>query len=153
MARKYPLPKRVAWLTAIGLFSCWALLIGCGKKGPPVVPGDIPIAAVADLDGELEQTTVTLTWTHPKANARIRNYVILRAQFDLTRAEECTGCPLVFQKVGEQAVEKNRLGQEHKLTFSLSVPKGFRYTFSVRPSRSSGVQGPDSNMIEIILPK
>ena len=82
MARKHPLPKRVAWLTAIGLFSCWALLIGCGKKGPPVVPGDIPIAAVADLDGELEQTTVTLTWTHPKANARIRNYVILRAPFE-----------------------------------------------------------------------
>jgi hypothetical protein len=34
----------------------------------------------------------------------------------------------------------------------MTLPKGFRYTFSVRPVQSSGAQGPDSNLVEIMLP-
>ena len=146
--------KRLLLLTIAGLVCATVFLIfGCGKKASPVVPGQIRMAAVADLEGALDQTTMTLTWTHFTENSRVKNYIVLRAQTDLSRLEACAGCPMVFQKVGIQAVERRLANKAHKLTFSLNLPKGFRYTFSVRPSQSSGAQGPDSNLVEVILPK
>ena len=147
-----------AWIRAMGfvagfLLSVTLLLSSCGKKAAPVVPGQLPMVAVSDLDATLEQTYITLTWTHPKENSRVRNYIVLRAQTDLARLEECTGCPMVFQKVGVRAVEKEGLQKAGSLAFSMDLPKGFRYTFSVRPSQSSGAQGSDSNLVEVMLPK
>jgi predicted small lipoprotein YifL len=129
-----------------------AMICGCGKKGPPVAPGSIPVAAIADLEGRLDQAVVTLEWTHSGENARVKQYIILRAQTRLTQLEACTGCPLVFQKVGTQSIENRSLSEPHRETFSMTLPKGFRYTFSVRPVQSSGAQGPDSNLVEIMLP-
>ena len=147
-----------AWMRTMGfitglLVTLPLLLCSCGKKAAPVAPGQLPMVAVNDLDGTLEKTHITLTWTHPKENSRVRNYIVLRAQTDLARLEECTGCPMVFQKVGVRAVEKEGLQKAGTLVFSMDLPKGFRYTFSVRPSQSSGAQGPDSNLVEVMLPK
>jgi hypothetical protein len=60
---------------------------------------------------------------------------------------------MVFQKVGVKRVAKKRAAESQPLTHTLVLPRGFSYTFSVRPLLSGGAQGPDSNLVEIILPK
>ena len=142
----------IAFIAGFLLSICLSLC-SCGKKAPPMVPGHLPMAAVTDLEATLDQTRITLAWTHPGENSRIRNYIVLRAQTDLERLGQCTGCPVVFQKVGMRAVDKALLNKAEKLAFSMELPKGFRYTFSVRPFQSSGAQGPDSNLVEVVIPK
>ena len=140
------LVKRVGWIW-LGL----AFLLvsnGCGRKAPPIVPQQRPLIAVKDLKGVLEQGIVQLTWRHNPENRGAVDYVVLRAQSDLSKPP-CPGCPLIFQKEGTVRVGRLLRGQQHTLSYSVKVMAGFRYTFDVRPVQSSGAQGPDSNLVVI----
>ena len=127
-------------LIAAGLvfMSLW----GCGKKGPPVVPRVPPLPMINDLQGRLQEGTVTLTWQHRPSYEAVSGYVVLRAQSALS-SPQCPQCPLIFQKVGTLRIDRN----QQTVHYSQSVPDGFRYTYKVQPFQSSRAQGPDSNMI------
>jgi hypothetical protein len=135
-----------AWL---GVILVLTLLNGCGKKAPPVAPRQVPLAAVGDLKGELNQGAVRLTWHHRPDNARAVGYIILRAQSPLSRPQ-CPQCPLVYQKVDAKPVSRSLRKKRHAMEFYHDVEEGFRYTFNVRPYQGSGDQGPDSNPVIII---
>jgi hypothetical protein len=138
--------KRVGWI-----WPCLAFLLvwnGCGRKAPPIVPQQRPLVAVKDLKGVLEQGIVQLTWSHNPENRSATDYVVLRAQSDLSKPP-CPGCPLIFQKEGAVRVGRLLREQQHTLAYSVKVMAGFRYTFDVRPVQSSGAQGPDSNLVVI----
>ncbi len=122
------------------------LVIGCGKKAPPVAPRHAPLIQVTDLHGGLNKGTVRLTWHHSPENAHAVGYIVLRAQSALIRPE-CPGCPLVFQKVDTITMRGSQRKKKHALEFYQDVVEGFRYTYSVRPYQSSGAQGPDSNLV------
>jgi hypothetical protein len=134
---------------------CGAALLlaaGCGKKAPPVAPHPKPLAAVTDLKGALDKGQVRLTWTHrPADNQDARNYVVLRAQRGLAQAE-CKDCPRVFQKVGAIPLAGPVRDMQQTLVFSQSLAPGFLYIFSVRPIHGSGAQGPDSNLVTVVVP-
>lgn len=121
-----------------------AALGGCGKKGPPVAPKSPPLPQVTELKGHLEGDTVFLSWRPAASDARIKGYVVLRAQADAAKPP-CPGCPRVFQKVGEPSVD----GDTEAVEFSEPVPHGFIYTYKVLPVGSSGDQGPESNYVTI----
>jgi hypothetical protein len=137
---------------------CWALallavlLMGCGKKAPPVAPQKLPLKGVSDLKGDLKQGTVRLTWQHTPENGRAAGYIVLRAQSPLTQPE-CPDCPPVFQKVDTIPMSRSLRKQRHVMNFKQDVAVGFRYTYNVRPYQSSGSQGPDSNFVIITYPK
>ena len=133
---------------------CAVLLVlsaGCGKKAPPVAPQQRPLAAVADLKGELDQGHVRLTWSHSPDNWGAVAYIILRAQRELSQVD-CADCPMVFQKAGSLPLPSSLRKEKHRLDFSQKLAAGFRYTFSVRPIHSSGAHGPDSNLVVIDVP-
>lgn len=134
---RHPFYWRLA-LIGLGLMS----LCGCGKKAPPVVPRITPLPIMDDVQGRLQDGTVTLTWQHGTQYRAVAGYVVLRAQSALSRPE-CPQCPLIFQKVDTIRVSRN----PQTVHFSQAVPNGFRYTYKVRPFQSSGAQGPDSNAV------
>jgi hypothetical protein len=127
------------------------LAAGCGKKAPPVAPQPRPLSAVTDLKGILDQGHVRLVWTHRPDNWYVKAYVVLRAQRGLSQPV-CDDCPRVFQKVGTISLAKPLRDQEQTLDFSQSLATGFSYTFSVRPIHGSGAQGPDSNLVVLVVP-
>ena len=123
----------------------------CGKKAPPVAPRRAPLVAVKDLQAERHEDDVTLSWHHSPENRQARGYLVLRAETALD-AEPCAGCPLVFQEVETLPLSRSQRNQRHLFTFSQGLPAGFRYSFRVRAFYASGVQGPDSNQVEIERP-
>lgn len=127
-------------LIVIGL--ALAGLCSCGKKAPPVVPQVLPPPAMAEVQGQLQEGRVTLTWLHGSQHQAVAGYVVFRAQSALSRPD-CPQCPLIFQKVDTIRVE----GKSQTVQFSQAVPGGFRYTYKVRPFQSSGAQGADSNVV------
>jgi len=144
--------KRVQ-ISAIMCGLCFALVIqsGCGKKAPPVAPRQIPLVAVADLQGVLSAKTVRLAWHHAAQNESAAGYIVLRAQAALSRPA-CPDCPLVFQKVDTIPMDRSARKQRQNLAFQQEIAAGFRYTYNVRPYQSSGAQGPDSNLVVIEFP-
>lgn len=126
-----------------------ALVAGCGRKAPPVAPRQTPLAGVTGLKGELNQSTVRLTWHHSPDNERAAGYVVLRAQSSLSEPE-CPECPVVYQKVDTIPMSRSLRKKRHVMEFYHDVAEGFRYRFNVRPYQSSGGQGPDSNPVVII---
>jgi hypothetical protein len=124
------------------------LIIGCGKKAPPVAPRRLPLTQVRDLQGDLRQGTVRLTWNHTPDNAGAKGYIVLRAQSSLSQPD-CPECPMVFQKVETISMRRSMRKKQHAMEFYQDVAQGFQYTYSVRPYQSSGAQGPDSNLVVI----
>jgi hypothetical protein len=135
----------------VGLWCAVLLLTGCGKKAPPVASQQRPLAAVADLRGDLRQGNVELTWSHSPENWGASAYVVLRAQRELSQPE-CADCPEAFQKTGSIPLTRSLRKEKHTMDFSQSLASGFRYFFRVRPMYASGAQGPDSNTIGFIVP-
>lgn len=138
--------------TFIVLALATVLVIACGKKAPPVAPRSLPLVGVGDLQGQLSQSTVRLTWNHAVENSRAVGYVVLRAQSSLSKPE-CPDCPMVFQKVETISLSRSLRKKAHAMEFYQDVADGFRYTYNVRPYQSSGAQGPDSNYVVIAFPK
>ena len=127
------------------------LAVGCGKKAPPVAPKPRPLTAVTDLKGVLRNEQVRLTWTHRPDNRYAKFYLVLRAQWGLSRPA-CGDCPRVFQKVDTIAIPGSLRDKKQELNFSQSLAPGFSYTYSVRPVHGSGAQGPDSNLVTVEVP-
>ncbi len=130
------------------LLLCGLLLVttsgGCGKKGPPVAPKHPPLPQVTTLDGRLEGDSVFLSWQPGEPAKGIKGYMILRSQTDPANPP-CDGCPRVFQRVGQVALES---GSE-QLRFSEPTLPGFIYTYKVQPLGLSGETGPESNAVTI----
>ncbi len=52
------------------------LVLGCGRKGPPVAPQAVVPPAVKDLKAEIMADDVGLTWSIPKRDDTIKaNYM------------------------------------------------------------------------------
>ncbi len=122
--------------------------LGCGKKAPPVAPKQAPLVAMTDLQAKVDGESVTLTWHHSPENQGAAGYIVLRAQTAITQPE-CPGCPKAFRKVETMGISRSQRKQRHGLTFTQTLSRDARYTFSVRPYHASGAQGPDSNLVEI----
>ncbi len=134
------------------LAAAFFLILGCGKKAPPVAPRQAPLVAVADLQAAVQGEEVTLTWTHSAENRHATGYVVLRSRKSRDEAP-CPGCPQVFKRIGSVPMDRSQRKQRQRREFTDALAPGFRYTYSVRPVGSSGAQGPDSNRVDIDLPE
>lgn len=78
--------------------SIFLILLGCGKKGPPI-PYDVTVPkAISDLEGVVIEGKVLLRWSKPakvpdgSRKAMLREFQVLRAE-DRLEKEWCEECP------------------------------------------------------------
>lgn len=121
---------------------------GCGVKAPPVAPKQPPLPSITDLKAAYSNGRVLLGWHHPGGESPAVGYHVLKSQRSLSQPE-CPGCPLIFQRVGTENLQRTLRKQRHALEFEAAAPPGYLYHFKVIPVQSSGAQGPDSNLVKI----
>lgn len=116
----------------------WMILIlvmGCGKKGPPVPWSTIVPKRIVDLEAKVREGRLLLEWTLPKENTDksiltdLTGFKIIRSQGDLFEGE-CRGCGegggVVFEgKLDEKGTDR---GKRMSLSFEdLEVKKVYVY--------------------------
>jgi predicted small lipoprotein YifL len=131
------------------------LVSGCGKKGPPVPPRyEIP-PPVSDLSWEINEQTLTLSWSVPQAASPIRltGFKVYRSQKRLSLLD-CPDCPEMFKPVADILIKtpvKEDQVPERK-TYTEAIEDGFRYEYKVVGYTENGVSSPDSNIVGFDYP-
>ena len=126
----------------LGLTCC-----GCGIKGPPVPPQQLPVPTVLDLAYQVDAQTVTLSWSlsGPLAikQAKQATFGIYRSRNTLAEPP-CEGCPRVYEKVATIPYVHT---DTNLFTTSLPLDPGYRYGFKVRVETDGGI-GTDSKVVQ-----
>lgn len=138
-------PCRPILLLAILL----VLVTGCGKKGPPVLPGQVPSPAAGDLAVQIRGGELLLTWSlsdTPPRGSRPSSYIVYRFR-TLTADPFCADCPLLFKRVAEVPVPGDA-APGARLQHTEALVSGYRYFFKVAGQGPSGAVGADSNVVD-----
>ncbi len=122
---------------------------GCGIKSPPIPPRTEVPKPVEDLTKEINNSTLTLTWTIPdmKKKDRYEGFLIFRSS-TLRSKSGCTNCPKVFKKVAQIPVDSPKPDPEQgKISFQEALEEGYRYSYMVKGVTEKGGKSPDSNIV------
>jgi hypothetical protein len=134
----------VTTLTTVGdmmkaiILTCVLLMVmvGCGRKAPPVPWESIVPKRIVDLQGMVREGRLLLEWTAPKENTDksvvtdLVSFQVLRAEGNLVSGE-CKGCVGLPKVVFEMKLEKAEEVQGKKVSISfddLEPGKGYVYT-------------------------
>jgi len=131
------------------------LISGCGKKGPPVPPRHEIPQPVSDLSWEINQETLTLSWSVPKAASSIHlaGFKVYRSQKRLS-ASDCPDCPEMFKPVADILI-KNPIGSDQtpeRKTYAEDLKADSRYEYKVIGYTENGASSPDSNIVGFDYP-
>lgn len=125
-------------LTGLGLVG------GCGKKGPPLVPlnkGNV-IAVPSALAYTLDNTLITLTWTHiiDPENAKIpaEGFEVFAATRE---TEDCQGCPFIFKSAGIVPMPK--------MSFTYDLNPDLNYYFRIQAMGKNDIKSKFSKTLNI----
>ena len=121
--------------------------LGCGIKGPPVPPRQLPVPVVADLAYQVSDQTVRLTWRlpGPLAHKQATHAAFGVYRYRTALAEPaCDGCPQVFENVATVPYVPT---DTHRYATDAPLDPGYRYVFKVR-LETDGQAGPDSNRVQ-----
>jgi hypothetical protein len=121
---------------------------GCGVKAPPVAPKQPPLPSITDLKAAYGNGRVLLGWRHPGGKSPAVGYQVLKSQRSVSQPE-CPGCPMIFQRIGTENLQRTLRTQPHALEFEAAAQAGYIYHFKVVPIESSGARGPDSNVVKL----
>ena len=136
-----------------GLVVLLALLPGCGRKGPPVIPQRPTPAAVQQLQAQIAAGGVILSWVRPASNADGSRLTDLR-EFLLSRAvqtpeDRAAGKPPVFTLLAtvpaDQPANATVLGDRYAFRDPedpTAVPPGSTVSYRVESVNSRGRTGP-----------
>jgi hypothetical protein len=130
------------------------LVLGCGKKAPPVPPRQAKPPTVNDLHASIDESILKLTWTIPKEKGRIisdlSGFIVYRSKM-LLLDTDCEVCPVPFKRVADIPIEAK--GPEYmkkgNSTYTETLEKGYRYIYKVIVYRK-GVTSSDSNYVDLI---
>lgn len=147
--------KTARWLQAAG-WACAACIVlltlgsGCGRKLPPIQPGVLPPATVADLMHEVRGSEIILFWSLPAFNPAKQNasagFKVLRARQAAAEAD-CRTCPAPFQVIADIAAAGRSPGSS--MRFRDRLEAGFNYSYKLQAYTVDGVAGKDSNVIAV----
>ncbi len=126
------------------------LLSGCGKKGPPVPPRHEIPPPVTDLSWEINQQTLTLSWSVPQVESSIRlaGFKIYRSRKRLSLSD-CPDCPGIFEPVAESLI-KNLISRDQdgeRKVYTEDLEADSRYEYKVIAYTENGISSPDSNIV------
>ncbi|MCJ7774016.1 MAG: hypothetical protein MUP22_12890 [Desulfobacterales bacterium] len=138
--------KKNVFLVSLLLISFALLIIGCGKKGPPIASKYEMPSPVTDLQGKLEGDTLILTWEVPKKSLGIAGFIVYKSKTAVSEPE-CKTCPILFERVIDIPImEKDPSDMKNKvMTHNEVLELGFRYIYKVNPYMEGGRIGKDSN--------
>ena len=126
-----------------------ALVNGCGRKGPPVLPGQVASPAAGDLAVEIRSGELVLTWSLPETpqrGARPSSYMVYRFRTP-TADPFCAECPLLFKRVAEVPLPDG-LAPGARLRYTEVLVSGYRYFYKVADRGPTGALGADSNVVD-----
>lgn len=121
-----------------------SILLGCGKKGPPLPPEikGQKISAPFDLKYVLDGKKITLSWNHEIDKERA---IIKPEGFKIFMAKktfkECASCPFKFDSIASVA----RPSKE----FIFELDKGFKYYFRVQATGEDNMKSEYSKTIQV----
>ena len=122
------------------------LIVGCGRKMPPVPPKYVPPSAIDDLSYDIFGNSLSLTWTMPEpsgdSSKPINGFIIYRSKEKMP--VDCESCPLIFEEIGEIVVNN----KDQKFKFQEELKKGFQYTYKVKAYVKKRLSGKDSNVVK-----
>lgn len=129
------------------------LVLGCGKKAPPVPPRQAKPPTVNDLRASIDGGILKLSWTIPREKGTIMpslsGFIIYRSKM-LLLDTDCEVCPVPFKRVADILIEAK--GPEYMKkgnnTYTETLKKGYRYIYKVIVYRK-GVTSSDSNYVDL----
>jgi hypothetical protein len=130
------------------------LVLGCGKKAPPVPPRQKKPPAVNDLRASIDGGILKLTWTIPREKGTIMpslsGFIVYRSKM-LLSGSDCKNCPVPFKRVADIPIEAKdpEYMKKGNSTYTETVEKGYRYIYKVIVYKK-GVTSSDSNYVDLI---
>jgi len=133
----------------IGLLGMF-LLVGCGRKLPPIQPGAFPPPVVVDLTHEVRGNEIFLFWSIPPVNpAKERaaaGFKVLRAR-QTAAEDECQTCPVPYRVIADIAASGRPPGS--RMTFRDALEPGFKYSYKLQSYTADEVVGKDSRSVAV----
>jgi len=84
------------------------LVLGCGKKAPPVPPHQTKPPTINDLRASIDGDTLKLTWTIPKEKggviSGVSRFIVCRSKM-LHSDSNCKNSPVLFKRVADILTE------------------------------------------------
>jgi hypothetical protein len=121
------------------------LLVGCGRKGAPVVPVLIEASPPADLQAQVRRQVVVLTWTRPITNVDDTALKTLAA-FRISRSQQspqATALSAIATVKADKPENAIMSGNRYAFTDN-GVVVGSRYAYQVESVNRHGIVGPPS---------
>ena len=133
--------RRIFFLVVLALL----LLVGCGRRGAPVVPVLVEPSPPTDLEAQVQRRTVVLTWTRPTANVdgtalkSLAAFRISRYQQVPQASSSSVIATVKADKPENAVVSGNRYAFTDK-----SVVVGAKYGYQIESVNRRGIVGPPS---------
>lgn len=135
-------------LLLIGLL---ALLVGCGRKTPPVPPNAVIPEAITNLRYTADDMGVHLSWSYPsrsvegKSIKNIRVFQLHKAV--ISQADYCDGCPVVYDQV--IPIEARGIRPKAGVDYiDTDLQAGYHYVYMVQSGSGWRIDSAPSNRVE-----
>jgi predicted small lipoprotein YifL len=127
------------------------LLVGCGRKTPPVPPNAVIPEAITNLEYQADDTGVTLSWTYPNRSIDGKNIENIRAfqlyKAIIAEADYCEGCPIIY----DETITVDARGVKPKARLSYvdtDFMLGYHYVYMVQSDSGWRIKSGDSNRVD-----
>ncbi|MBN1930023.1 MAG: hypothetical protein JW786_00240 [Desulfobacterales bacterium] len=137
------------------LFAAIFLLIGCGKKAPPIAGNQSKLPAVNDLKSGIDGDILRLTWSVPslkgKLSSKLSGYTIYRSKTALS-APDCKHCPILFKRVADIPIQLSHSDkvETDQMIYTETLEKGYKNIYKIILYTNSGVASSDSNYVDVV---
>ncbi len=123
------------------------LISGCGIKGPPVPPGYANPPAVSDLQYQVTDNQLTLTWSIPPTKDGTKKQTVAGARVlrlkQSLKNTPCQDCPLTFTLIRKIPARSGSMQVQD------TIDKGFAYTYKIVLYDAENHDGEDSNIVHV----
>ncbi len=127
------------------------MLVGCGRKTPPVPPNSVIPEPIRTLQYRADDTGATLWWTYPERSIdgrsieNIRTFHLHKAM--IPEADYCQECPVVY----DQVIKVDGRGAEPKATLTYvdkDLQPGYHYVYMVQSDSGWRIKSAESNRVD-----
>src|SRR3990172_6177203 len=128
------------------------LLVGCGRKGPPVVPVLVEPSPPVDLRAQVQRRVVILTWTRPATNVDGTALKTLDL-FRISRRQQepqTSALSVIATVKADQPANAVVSGNRYAFTDE-KVEGGARYAYQVESVNRRGIIGPPSSEATVLV--
>ncbi len=137
-------------ITILSILLC-IVVFGCGRKAPPVPPGQVRPPAVDDLSSSIDEDILELAWTIPdekgKISSNLGGFIVYKSKTSLSESD-CKECPVLFKRIADIPIEEKDINK--KIIYRENLGKGYRYIYKVTVYTDNEVTGKDSNQIDFV---